>query len=44
MNGEAIAPARRVSLFIWQDLFENLRPEGQALFRAAALWAVSRPD
>lgn len=44
MNGEALAPARRVSLFIWQDVFDNLRPEGQALFRAAALWAVSHPD
>ena len=44
MNGEALAPARRVSLFIWQDVFENLRPEGQALFRAAALWAVSTPE
>ncbi len=44
MNDEAIAPARRVSLFIWQDVFENLRPEGQSLFRAAALWAVTKPD
>ena len=44
MNSEAIAPARRVSLFIWQDTFKNLRPEGQALFRAAVLWAVSPPD
>ena len=40
MNGEALAPARRVSLFIWQDVFENLRPEGKALFDAAVLWAA----
>lgn len=40
MNGEALAPARRVSLFIWQDVFENMRPEGKKLFNAAVLWAV----
>jgi hypothetical protein len=43
MNGEALAPARRVSFFLWQDTFEQLRPEGIALFRAAVLWAVAPP-
>ncbi len=44
MNGEALAPARRVSFFLWQDTFEKLRPEGLALFRAAVLWAVTTPE
>ena len=43
MAGEALAPARRVSFFVWQDTFEALRPEGRALFRAAVLWAVTAP-
>ncbi len=43
MNGEFLAPARRVSFFLWQDTFEALRPPGLALFRAAALWAVTPP-
>lgn len=43
MNGEFLAPARRVSFFLWQDTFEQMRPEGLALFRAAVLWAVTRP-
>jgi hypothetical protein len=43
MAGEFLAPARRVSFFLWQDTFEGLRPEGLALFRAAALWAVTPP-
>ncbi|HEX7759435.1 MAG TPA: hypothetical protein VF459_08035 [Caulobacteraceae bacterium] len=43
MNGEFLAPARRVSFFLWQDTFEGLRPEGLALFRAAVLWAVTPP-
>jgi hypothetical protein len=41
MNGEFLAPGRRVSFFLWQDTFDQLRPEGLALFRAAVLWAVS---
>ena len=41
MNWEAIAPARRVSFFLWSDTFLQLRPEGLALFKAAVLWAVS---
>ena len=44
MNGEFLAPARRVSFFLWQNTFEQLRPEGLALFRAAVLWAVTRPE
>lgn len=43
MNGEFLAPARRVSFFVWQDTFEALRPEGLALFRAAVLWAATPP-
>jgi hypothetical protein len=44
MNGEFLAPARRVSFFLWQDTFDQLRPEGLALFKAAVLWAVSPPQ
>ena len=44
MNGEFLAPARRVSFFLWQDTFDQLRPEGLALFKAAVLWAVSPPE
>ncbi len=44
MNSEFLAPARRLSFFLWQDTFEQLRPEGLALFRAAVLWTVTRPD
>jgi hypothetical protein len=44
MNGEFLAPARRVSFFLWQDTFDHLRPEGLALFRAAVLWAVTKPQ
>ncbi|UAJ12340.1 hypothetical protein [Polymorphobacter megasporae] len=44
MNGEALAPARRVSFFLWQDTFEALRPEGLALLRAAVLWAATPPS
>jgi hypothetical protein len=44
MNGEFVAPARRVSFFLWQDLFEHLLPDGMALFKAAVLWAVAPPQ
>jgi hypothetical protein len=44
MNGEFLAPARRVSFFLWQDTFDQMRPEGLALFKAAVLWAVSPPE
>lgn len=43
MNGEFLAPARRLSFFLWQDTFEGLRPEGLALFRSAVVWAVTSP-
>jgi hypothetical protein len=38
-----LAPARRLSFFLFSNTFEHLRPEGVALFRAALLWAVSPP-
>ena len=44
MHAEFLAPARRVSFFLWSDSFAQLRPEGLALFRAAVLWAVTQPD
>ena len=44
MNSEFLAPARRLSFFLWQNTFEQLRPEGLALFRAAVLWSVTRPE
>jgi len=44
MHDEFLAPARRVSFFLWQDGFDGLRPEGQALLRAAVLWAVTPPE
>lgn len=44
MNAEFLAPARRVSFFLWQNTFDQMRPEGLSLFRAAVLWAVSPPD
>lgn len=44
MNGEFLAPARRLSFFLWQDTFERLRPEGLAMFRAAVLWSVTPPS
>ena len=44
LNGEFLAPARRVSFFLWQDTFDPLRPEGLALFRAAVLWSVTTPE
>ncbi|QUD89599.1 hypothetical protein [Phenylobacterium montanum] len=44
MYAEFLAPARRLSFFLWQDTFQGLRPEGLALFRAAVLWAVSPPE
>ncbi len=43
MHAGYVAPARRVSFFLYADTFEHLRPEGLALFKAALLWAVSPP-
>ena len=44
MANDRPAPARRVMFFLDSDAFEQLRPEGQALLRAALLWAVSKPE
>jgi len=44
MNGEFLAPARRVSFFLWSDTFPQLRPEGTALLQAAILWAATKPE
>jgi hypothetical protein len=44
MNSEFLAPARRVSFFLWQDSFDHLLPDGLALFKATVLWAVSPPQ
>jgi hypothetical protein len=43
MEYDYTAPARRVGLFPNRDYFENLTPEGLALFDAAFFWAVSPP-
>ncbi len=40
MDYEAIAPARRVMLFLGNDGFTNLSPVGQRLFDAAIDWAI----
>ena len=44
MNGEFLAPVRRLSFFLWQDTFDQLRPQALALFRAALLWTLSAPE
>jgi hypothetical protein len=41
MEYDYTAPARRVGLFANRDYFESLTPDGQALFDAVFLWAVS---
>lgn len=43
MDYEAIAPARRVMLFLGNEGFANLSPAGLALFDAAIDWAVTPP-
>jgi len=40
MDGESIAPARRVSLFLDSDQFPNLNEAGLKLFDAAVRWAA----
>ncbi|MBU9609892.1 hypothetical protein [Burkholderia multivorans] len=42
MDYEALAPARRVMLFLDNDTFANLSPAGVALFDAALDWAAGR--
>ena len=44
LANDRLAPARRVMFFLDSDTFEQLRPEGLALLRAALLWAVARPE
>ncbi len=44
MDAGFLAPARRVSFFLWADTFEQIRPEGLALFKAALQWASGKPD
>lgn len=44
MDSGFLAPARRVSFFLWADTFEQIRPEGLALFKAALQWAAEKPD
>lgn len=44
MHWEFVAPARRLSFFLYSDTFEHLRPEGLALFRAALLWSVTAAE
>jgi hypothetical protein len=44
MDYEYTAPARRVGFFPNRSYFDTLTPEGQALFDAAFLWAVSPPQ
>jgi hypothetical protein len=43
MDYEALAPARRVMLFLGNDGFANLSPQGLRLFDAAIDWAVTAP-
>ena len=40
MDYEALAPARRVMMFLGNDTFSNLSPAGLALFDAAVAWAM----
>lgn len=40
MDGENLAPARRVMLFLDNNTFPGLNDDGQALFDAAVLWAA----
>lgn len=40
MDYEALAPARRVMLFLGNETFANLSPAGLALFDAAVDWAM----
>ena len=44
MEGENLAPARRVMLFLDGDTFPNLNEAGLKLFNAAVLWAAAQPQ
>jgi hypothetical protein len=41
MEYDYTAPGRRIGFFANRDYFENLTPDGQALFDAIFIWAVS---
>lgn len=43
MDGENLAPARRVFLFLDGDMFPNLNDAGLKLFDATVLWAAGLP-
>lgn len=43
MEGENLAPARRVMFFLDGDTFTNLNEAGLKLFDAAVLWAAAKP-
>jgi hypothetical protein len=43
MNYDALAPARRVMLFLQNDSFDKLSPSGLKLFDAAVTWAIEKP-
>ena len=43
MADEFVAPARRVLFPVDNPAFDDLTPEGHALFDAALLWAISQP-
>lgn len=44
MDGENLAPARRVMLFLNNETFPNLNEQGMALFDAAVRWAAGLPE
>lgn len=44
MDYEALAPARRVMLFLANDGLANLSEQGLKLFDAAIDWAIARPE
>ncbi len=44
MDGENLAPARRVMLFLNNETFPNLNEQGLALFDAAVRWAAGLPE
>jgi hypothetical protein len=43
MDYDFVAPARRVALFLDNDTFSNLSPDGLKLFDASVEWAVQQP-
>jgi hypothetical protein len=43
MDSDYAAPARRVALFMWQDMFRSLNSQGRALLDSAVSWAISPP-